>query len=193
MLKAYEEQIGKIKPQQLPSGNSLQVKDKSEVLRAQEKISLFRSIVGSGIYLCQERYDAAFTVKGLASRTTAMSFHHLKKFLGDLKKTLGDCRVVDYPQAGEGYVKESYWCLETLSDWSGNKSHRQSKSGGFHALSSCPLFNSSRTQKIIISLSSCEAELRAIVSSASYGIYIRSILDFFALGTKVDHRIFTNL
>ena len=52
--------------------------------------------------------------------------------------------------------------------------------GGFHALNSCPLFNSGRTQKII-RLSSREAELRAIVSSASDGVYVRSVLEF-ALG-----------
>ena len=56
MLKAYEEQIGPAKLQQLPADNSIQMEDKSEVLHEPEKISLFRSIVGSGIYLCQERY-----------------------------------------------------------------------------------------------------------------------------------------
>ena len=74
-----------------------------------------------------------------------------------------------------------------------NKSHRKSTSEGFHALGSyirCPLFNSSRTQKII-SLSSCEAELPAIVSSASDGIYIREVLES-AHGTKVDRYIFTD-
>ena len=61
-------------------------------------------------------------------------------------------------------------------DWSGNKA-AELTSGGFHALSSCPLFNSSRTQTII-SLSSCEAEWRAIVSSASdvrWNIYIYTL------------------
>ena len=90
MLKAYEEQIGPVKLQQLPADNSTQLEDKSEALQEQEQISLFRSIVGSGSYLCQERYDVAFAVKDLASRMsnpTAMSFHHLKKFLGYLKKT----------------------------------------------------------------------------------------------------------
>ena len=98
----------------------------------------------------------AFTVADLASRMsnpTAMSFAHLKKFLGYLKKTMDYCLVLEFPQAGEGYVKKgaSFWCLETFSgsDWSGNKSHRKSTSGGFHALNSCPLFNSGRTQKII--------------------------------------------
>ena len=59
-----------------------------------------------------------------------------------------------------------------------------------HALNSCPLFNSSRTQKII-SLCSCEAELHEKVFSVSDGIYIRAVLDF-ALGTQVDHCIFAD-
>ena len=82
MVKAYEEQIGKIKLQQLPSDSSIQMEDRSEVFYEQEKTSLFRSAVGPGIYLCQERYDVAFTVKKLASRMsnpTAMSLHHFKK------------------------------------------------------------------------------------------------------------------
>ena len=43
MLKACEEQVGKIKVQQLPSDNSVEMEDKSEILNNQEKISLFRS------------------------------------------------------------------------------------------------------------------------------------------------------
>ena len=68
MPKAYEEQIGKIKLPLLPPDNSIQMEETSEVLREQETISHFRSIAGSGIYLCQERYDVALTVKELASR-----------------------------------------------------------------------------------------------------------------------------
>ena len=134
MLKAYEGQIGKIKLQQLPADNSIQMQDKSGVLREQER--RFRSTVGSVICLCQERYDVTFTAKDLA-----------------LKKSMDYCLALKVPQAVEGYVKkgESDWCLETFSDadWSGNKSHRKSTPGGFHALNSCPLFNSRRTQKII--------------------------------------------
>ena len=125
----------------------------------------------------------AFTVKEFASRMskpTAMAFHHLMKFLGYLKKAMDYCLALEFQQEGEGYVKggESYWCLGTFSDpdWSGSKSHRKSTSGGFHALNSCPLFNSSRTQEIV-SLPSCEAELHAIVSSASDGNYIRAVLE----------------
>ena len=115
-----------------------------------------------------------------------MTFHHLKKFLGYLKKTMDFCLVVEFPQAGGGYVKKGGTLLVPRDIFrfrlERKKSHRKSTSGGFHALSSCPLFNSSRTQKII-GLSSCEAELRAIVSSASDCIHIRSVLEF-ALGTR---------
>ena len=99
--------------------------DKPEILNEQEKSvqkhCWFR-------YLCQERYDVAFTVKELASRMsnpTTMSFHHLKKFLGYLKKTVDYFLVIKFLHAGEGCVKKSehYWRLETFSDsdCSGNK------------------------------------------------------------------------
>ena len=65
MLKSYEEQFGKTKLQQLPSDNSIQMK--SKILSDREKVSFFRNIVGSGIYLCQERYAVVFTAKELAS------------------------------------------------------------------------------------------------------------------------------
>ena len=125
---------------------------------------------------------------------TTMPFHHLKKFLGYLNKTMDYCLVVTFPQAGEGYVEKSehYWRPEAFSgsDLGGNKGHRRSTSGGFHALNGCRLFNSCRTRQIV-SLSSREAELRGIVPSASDGIYAGSVLEF-AFGTKVGHYIFTD-
>ena len=72
MLKAYEDQIGPVKLQQLPADNSIQMEDKSAL--EQEKISLFRSIVGPGIYLCQKRYDVAFTVKAFKNGKSICHF-----------------------------------------------------------------------------------------------------------------------
>ena len=108
MLKAYEEHIGEIKLQQLPSDNPIQMEDKPEVLDDQERISLFRSIVGSGVYGCQERYDVALTVKDSLKNAnpTTMAFHRLKKLLGYLKKAMDYCLVVEFLQAGEGYVQK---------------------------------------------------------------------------------------
>ena len=68
VLKTYEEQIGSIKPQQLPADDSVQMEDKSEVLHESEKISLFRSIVGPGIPSMSRDVCCTFTVKELASR-----------------------------------------------------------------------------------------------------------------------------
>ena len=51
----------------------------------------------------------AFAVQDLASRManpTTMSFHHLKKFLGYLKRRMDYSLVVEILQAGEGYVKK---------------------------------------------------------------------------------------
>ena len=118
MLKAYEEQVWIGQTSTTTRRQLNPDEDKSEVLREREKISRFRSIVGTGIYLCQERYDVAFTVKEVASRKptpTAMSLRHLKNSWHK-GNTMDCCLVVEFPQAGEGYAKkgESYWCLETF-------------------------------------------------------------------------------
>ena len=36
------------------SNSNIYLEDKSEILSDREEISLFRSVAGSGIYLCQE-------------------------------------------------------------------------------------------------------------------------------------------
>ena len=131
--------LGRSKLQQLPSDNSIQKEDRSEVLDDLERISPFSSIVGSGIYLCQERYDVAFTVQELASRIanpTIMALHHLKKLLRFLKKAIDCCLLVEFLQGGEGYVKkgESYWRLETFSgsDWEARATESQHQEGSKH-------------------------------------------------------------
>ena len=71
----------------------------------------------------EQRYDVAFQVKEVASRMsnpTAMSFHHLKKFLGYLKQAMDYCLSAWVSRGRKRllYAKkgESYWCLETFSD-----------------------------------------------------------------------------
>ena len=107
------------------------MEDKLEVLREQEKISLFRSIVGSGIYLCQERYDVACRVKEVASRMsnpTAMSFHRLKKVLGYLKKAMDYCLVLELPQAGEGYMTRKEKAISAWRKTKATESQHQENS-----------------------------------------------------------------
>ena len=47
------------------------------------------------------------------SNPTAMSFCHLKKLLGYLKKAIDYCLVVEFPETGEGYVKKG----EAIGAW----------------------------------------------------------------------------
>ena len=42
-----------------------------------------------------------------------MSFCHLKKLLGYLKKAIDYCLVVEFPETGEGYVKKG----EAIGAW----------------------------------------------------------------------------
>ena len=148
MLKAYEEQVGRIKLQQLPSNNYLSSDERQiRSLRGQEKISLSRSTVGSGIYLYVKRgmmwhCSEGIGFKGITSNNYVISSLEARRILEEDYGLLSSRRRL--------FEGESYWRWETLSDsdWSGGKSHRKSTSGGFHALNSCPVFNSSRTQKI---------------------------------------------
>lgn len=43
MLKLYDEEMGKVKVQQLPAEGAIQMKDKSEALKDPKKTTLFRS------------------------------------------------------------------------------------------------------------------------------------------------------
>ena len=98
------------------------------------------------------------------------------------------CQAMDAVKTSE----EKTWILESHadSDWSCNKSHRRSTSCGLHVMNSQYMFGSSRTQRVV-SLSSCEAELHALVSTLSDGIYIRRCFEF-VIGAKIQHILLTD-
>ena len=62
------------------------------------------------------RYSEAIGPKNVKPNTYVIS--PLQEFPGIQEFY---CLVVDFPQAGEGYVKKggSYWCLETFSNQTG--------------------------------------------------------------------------
>ena len=65
MIEAFEKRYSSVKIQNIP-GAEIQEPDSSSLL-GYEEASLYRSLVGSGIYLGQERWDVCFPVKELAS------------------------------------------------------------------------------------------------------------------------------
>ena len=94
-----------------------------------ELASLYRSLVGCGIYLSQERPDVSYTIKELASTMscpTTSSLKKLGKLIGYLKNTMGQYSVLEVIEPGQGLVSrtvEARWLLETFSDsdWSGSE------------------------------------------------------------------------
>ena len=192
MVEKYEAVMGRVKTQQLPCGQEMLEPDGTSPLGV-ELAGLYRSLVGCGIYLSQERMDISFAVKELASSMacpTTGSLKKLAKMIGYLKSTMGQYGVLELEEAGHGLVTRcdtSRWLLETFSDsdWSGSKSHRRSTSAAIHMMNGTVVFSSSRGQKSV-SLSSAEAELNALVGAAADGIYLKRCLEFL-VGESVTH------
>ena len=183
MIKLYEGRYGKVKVQKVPCGPEILESCGSELLRG-EDAKLYRSFVGMGIYLSLERVDLSFTIKELASGMSSPTTGHMaraKKLVGYLKETLNQHSFMAYPCFGQGIHtrSEKRWLLEsyTDADWSGNKSSRRSTSSGVHAVNGVVVFHSCRGQKIV-SLSSAESELHALVSGASDSFFLRRCLEF---------------
>ena len=196
MVEKYEAVMGRVKQQQLPCGQEMLEQDGTVPLGS-ELAGLYRSLVGCGIYLSQERMDISFAVKELASNMacpTTGSLKKLSKLIGYLKSTMGQYSVMELEEAGRGLVtrcETSRWLLETFSDsdWSGPKSHRRSTSAAIHMVNGV-VFSSSRGQKSV-SLSSAEAELNALVGAAADGIYLRRCLEFLSGEDATHHCLWT--
>ena len=191
MIEAFEKRYSPIKIQRVPAGSEIQEPESSPLL-GYEEASLYRSLVGSGIYLGQERWDVCFAVKELASymtNPTVGAMDRMRNLLGYLKQTRGYHTHLGFPRDGDGLQMKNQckWILEsyTDADWSGHRVHRRSTSCGVHLLNGIPLFASARGQKVV-SLSSAESELHALVSGASDGIFLKRCLEFL-LEEEVKH------
>lgn len=110
MVEQYEAKMGRAKVQQLPCGQEMLEVDGTTMLNG-ELASLYRSLVGCGIYLSQERPDVSFTIKELASSMacpTTGSLRRLGKLVRYLQGTLGQPNSVLYlPEPGHGLASRS--------------------------------------------------------------------------------------
>ena len=156
--------------QSIPCDGGIHTEDLSAELSCDQAFA-FRSVVGTCLYLARNRPDLLFTVKELSgsmSKPTLTALQRLRKLVGYLKTTPEYCVLLDVPIGGQGRWKSSdkHWILESFSDsdWSANQTHRRSTSCGVHLLNGAFLFGSSRTQRVV-SLSSCESELHAMIST----------------------------
>lgn len=116
MVEAYGGKLGKTKFQKLPRGAEILEPDGTRY----DLASLYRSLVGCGICLSQERLDVSYTVKELAatmSCPTSASLKKLGKLIGCLKHRMGQHSLLELQEPGHGLVHQSFgarWILETF-------------------------------------------------------------------------------
>ena len=183
MIQTFEEFYGQVKLYHTPCSEEAQDIGQSGELPWKEA-SLFRSVVGSGIYLSMERVEIAYTIKQLAGGMANPTHAHLqvmRRLIGYLKFTKGYYSHLSFPAYGKG-IHNNYsekWVLESFtdSDWSGDRKSRRSTSSAAHSVNGMICYHSSRGQKVV-SLSSAEAELHGLVGGAVDGIFIRRCLEF---------------
>ena len=192
VIKLFEDQFGKVRNQSIPCDGGIHTEDLSAELSCDQAFA-FRSVVGTCLYLARDRPDLLFTVKELSgsmSKPSLTALQRLRKLIGYLKTTPEYCVLLDVPIGGQGRWKSSdeHWILESFSDsdWSANQTHRRSTA----SVERCFSFWFLRTQRVV-SLSSCESELHAMVSNLSDGIFLRRCLEF-VFNTEVEHVLFTD-
>ena len=182
VVKTYEEHFGKIRAQMVPCDQSMQTEDLTDELSVRESFA-YRSVVGVCLYLARDRLDLLFPVK------------ELRGFMSRPTRTADYCVVfLEPPVPGQGKWRstDKFWVLESFTDADGssNQRHRRSTSCGIHLVCGAFAYGSSRIQTVV-SLSSCESELHAMVSTLCDCIFLRRCLEFIT-GAVIEHYLFTD-
>ncbi|KAG6506237.1 hypothetical protein ZIOFF_031559 [Zingiber officinale] len=167
LLKKFQMLSCKPVPTPMALNEKLQQEDDSEM--ADEK--LYRSLVGSLIYLTNTRPDIVQPVSVLSrfmSKPSKVHYAAAKRVLRFLQGTM---------KHGLRYVKELNNDLVgfTDSDWAGSLEDRRSTSAYLFCLGSKVISWSSRKQNTV-ALSSAEAEYSAATSAACEAVWLRRIM-----------------
>ena len=153
----------------------------------------YRSLVGTAMYLAQERYDLQYTTKTLASclqNPTKAAWTLLGRLVGYLRfsgefglKMIKTKKGSTFAEVSLGIFDEKQMNqLEVYSDsdWSGG-GDMKSTSSAVHTLNGIIVHSTSRSQKCI-SLSSTEAEWYAASASVCHAYYLQHIIEFMTDG-----------
>ena len=133
--------------------------------------SLYRSMIGSLLYLTASRPDIAFSVGACARFQSDPKEIHLKAVK----------RIIRYVSGTSGYglwyPYDSSTCIAGYSDadWAGNVDDRKSTSGGCFYLGNCLVAWHSKKQSSI-SLSTAEAEYIAAGSGCTQMLWMKQML-----------------
>ena len=193
VVRSYEEHFVKIRAQMVPCDQSMQTEDLTDALSPKDSFA-YRSVVGVCLYLARDKPNLLFPVKELSGNMSKPTHGALQKLIGYLKSTADYCAVFETPTPGQGKWRstDKFWALESFTDadWSSNQRHRRSTSCGVHLVCGAFAYGSSRTHKVV-SLSSCESELHAMLSTLCDGIFLRRCLEFLT-GATIEHYLFTD-
>ena len=173
------------KTSSVPCSKELVGHDHSPALPA-DKAAAFRSAVGVGLYISNDRPDISFSVRVLAQwlrDPTELAWKCAQKLAAYVQSTASFGTLVHAGNTGESLLNPgsegAFDLLETFtdSDWSGNKRNRRLMSCASYFINNTCLFTTCRTQKVV-SLSSSEAEYYSLVSGAADALFIKAVLQF---------------
>ena len=188
-LYQLEERRGKPTPDGVTTGL-----DEGEELSGERK-RLFRSALGTLLYISQDRVDIQHSVRSLAqamARPTAAAERGVKHLVLYLKRTEHQGILLPYRQAygrkldeihGEPSKDDNLNMVEIFSDadWAGDQTsstrRRHSVSSVMVFVNNCMVQSYSRSQKSI-ALSSCESEFLALTGAVAEGMHVRKIWEF---------------
>ena len=172
----------------------------NNLLETEEEVKLFRSCVGTLLYVSGDRPDVQYLIKELAAKLqtptkgamatlynlvgymhATRDFHLCMK--GTDPSTSFRSRAIGLATGPEYVDGKEVWLLEvaTDSDWNGQKETRSSRNCGMVFLGGIWLFGYSRTQKHI-TLNSTEAEYVALVGGASEGLFLKAVVQHLVCG-----------
>ena len=167
MLKRFK--LSDVKPASTPMPTKCQLDIDPNGKAVDQKV--YRSMIGSLLYLCASRPDIMLSV-GICARFQAAPkeshFVAVKQIFRYLAHT---------PNFGLWYPRGANFKLEgyTDSDWAGDKVDRKSTSGGCQFLG-CSLVSWSSKKQSCVSLSSTEAEYVAAGSCCAQLLWMRQTL-----------------
>ena len=176
------------KPSNVPGNKEDGQVENGEELVDEAKAKIYRSCVGSAIFLSDDRFDIKYAVKELAKsmkQPTVASFARLKqlgRYLSGTKEYGHRLLMLNN--------KPTHIDIFVDADWGGTAGDRRSTEGGIVTVGGMVLTGWSSTQGGLPALSSAESELRGINRGCKEGIYVQNLLKF--LDIDLPLRVWTD-
>ena len=167
MLKKFD-MVG-VKEKRTPMDTKVHLKLNPNGLDVDQKV--YRSMIGSLLYLCASRPDIVLSVGVCARYQAAPKESHMVAVKRILRY------LIHTPKFGLWYPKDKVFSLRgyTDSDWAGDHDDRKSTSGACQFLGGSLVSWSSKKQNCI-SLSTAEAEYVAAASACAQLLWMRQTL-----------------